>query len=338
MNAMKDTKNRRRETSPGDIVFREGQDYDGCYLFDDGSVGVVVDYSGDKELDEYNDKDMFDERGRKPLGSIYIDRYDMNGEFYQGGCWLYYSGETLNDFCERNCEPYPVKSVPYDLYDALEKGNYKVASGMLASLDTKPHTKRSKFRLKPLIGLRDRKNVDELEVGKDYVEIWHHPERDYTNYIRVVGKSDTKRFGKRTYATGLHNKDNEIWVNAPYRSDYEYDDNVHPIISKEFDDFRDSHKIKEGMILSGCTHYGCSTPFFYKVLRRSGNTVTIQRLAIEKVVADNGDNYIARPTDKLIDKPERRKVYTYGLAEQVKSDWGILDIWNGRVIHGTTYD
>ena len=33
--------------------------------------------------------------GRRPIGNIYIDRWDLNGEFYQGGCFLYYEGETM---------------------------------------------------------------------------------------------------------------------------------------------------------------------------------------------------------------------------------------------------
>ena len=42
------------------------------------------------------------------MGNIYIDRWDLNGEFYQGGCLLYYEGETMKDYCDRNREPYPV--------------------------------------------------------------------------------------------------------------------------------------------------------------------------------------------------------------------------------------
>ena len=186
----------------------------------------------------------------------------------------------------------------------------------------------------------DKKKISELEVGKDYQETWHHPKGDIIRYFRVVRKTDNKTWGKRTYASYLGSKDSESWLNRDFydESEYEYDDNVHPIISKEFDDYKEANKIKEGMILWGCTHYGCSTPFFYKVLKRSGNTVTIQRLAIEKVVASNGDNYIARPIDKFIEEPERRKVYNHGLTEHVKVNLGILRIWTGKVIHGTTYD
>ena len=63
--------------------------------------------------------------GKIPIGNIYIDRWDVDGEFWQGGCFLYYEGETLRDYCYRNGEPYPVRRIPEDIIDIFESGDLK---------------------------------------------------------------------------------------------------------------------------------------------------------------------------------------------------------------------
>ena len=75
--------------------------------------------------------------GKIPIGNIYIDRWGTDGEFYQGGCFLYFEGETLRDYCYRNGELYPVREVPDEVIEAFENGDcemLKKLKGMVAEL------------------------------------------------------------------------------------------------------------------------------------------------------------------------------------------------------------
>ena len=38
----------------------------------------------------------------------------------RGGCFLYFEGETLRDYCDRNGEAYPVRNIPGEVIDAFE--------------------------------------------------------------------------------------------------------------------------------------------------------------------------------------------------------------------------
>ena len=110
----------------------------GCYLFDDDTFGHIADPkfdveefidnpdydllgSDDADVRERYIRSCFD--GKLPIGNIYIDRWNANGEFYQGGCFLYYEGETLRDYCDRNGEPYPVREVPEEIIELFEAGD-----------------------------------------------------------------------------------------------------------------------------------------------------------------------------------------------------------------------
>lgn len=126
------------EDDPAKKLFRQGMMHHGTYLFDDGTIGYIADpefdiedfIDGDYDSDLLNSEDtekreeyiksLFD--GKIPIGNIYIDRYDREGEFYQGGCFLYYEGETLGDYCDRNGEPRPVREIPEEAYELLEEG------------------------------------------------------------------------------------------------------------------------------------------------------------------------------------------------------------------------
>ena len=61
--------------------------------------------------------------GKISIGNIYIDRWDANGEFIQGGSFLYYEGETMRDYCDRNGEPYPVREIPEEIIELFEAGD-----------------------------------------------------------------------------------------------------------------------------------------------------------------------------------------------------------------------
>lgn len=56
--------------------------------------------------------------GRMPVGNIYIDRW-RPGETIERGCYLYYKGETLGDYCARNGEPLPMRRIPEEVYDCI---------------------------------------------------------------------------------------------------------------------------------------------------------------------------------------------------------------------------
>lgn len=139
----------KKRNDPKDFVFtKEMQLPEGSYLFEDGSFG----YIGDPEFDimEFIDTDdadvyeliddyahgMLDDEsvaedvirsffdGMLPLGNLYIDRWYPNGEFRQGGCFIYYEGETLKDYCDRNDECYPVKEIPWEVIDMFETRDF----------------------------------------------------------------------------------------------------------------------------------------------------------------------------------------------------------------------
>ena len=140
-----------KKEDPADYVFRRGHIPGGCYLFDDGTFGTIADPEFDtSEFIDFEDWEtqefiesywygMLDgeekeeaERyirshfgGKLPIGNIYIDRWGTDGEFYQGGCFLYFEGETLRDYCNRNGEPYPVREIPDEVIDAFEARDYE---------------------------------------------------------------------------------------------------------------------------------------------------------------------------------------------------------------------
>lgn len=138
-----------RKNDPADYVFRQGYEPGGAYLFDDGTFGGVYDPEFDlfefMETENWETHEFIEKYcygmlkpeqaavaekyirskfgGKLPIGNLYIDRWGLDREFYQGGCFLYYEGETLRDYCYRNGEPYPVREIPYEVLDAFEEGN-----------------------------------------------------------------------------------------------------------------------------------------------------------------------------------------------------------------------
>ena len=108
-------------------MFGSEYGFHGSYIFDDGSFGYIVDpefYPGEFEhLDDaqYIDDELY-LNGRHALGNLYIDRYLKDGTFIQGGCFIYFEGETMRDYCDRNGEPYPVKRIPDEVIEVSEGG------------------------------------------------------------------------------------------------------------------------------------------------------------------------------------------------------------------------
>ncbi len=117
---------RKKREDPADYVFRRGYSPHGCFLFEDGTFGYIGDPEFDMEdfLDDDQEPEDLWLDGKEPIGNIYIDRWDADGEFYQGGCFLYYEGETLRDYCDRNGEPYPVRRIPEEVIEMFESGDF----------------------------------------------------------------------------------------------------------------------------------------------------------------------------------------------------------------------
>ena len=93
---------------------------------EDEIIGYIGDpkFDPDDILDEGESYENLFLNGKEPIGNIYIDRWDLNREFYQGGCFPYYEGKTLRDYCDRNGEPYPVRRIPDEVIDMFESGNF----------------------------------------------------------------------------------------------------------------------------------------------------------------------------------------------------------------------
>lgn len=110
--------------SPAKMRMNANRSPDGCYLFDDGSFGRISTGDFDPGYWEEEGLDPKDLRvnGRNPIGEMYIDRWTRDGEFVQGGCYLYYS-ERLADYCVRNREPLPMREIPEAVVDAFEEGD-----------------------------------------------------------------------------------------------------------------------------------------------------------------------------------------------------------------------
>ena len=113
---------------------------EGTYLFDDGTIGRIgePDFDIDDYLDDGEDPDDLEVRGMEPVGNIYIDRWKP-GRFYDGGLYLYYKGETLRDYCERNGEPLPMRRLPDDVYYLIRDGEWDQLKGYY---DEVPELKR----------------------------------------------------------------------------------------------------------------------------------------------------------------------------------------------------
>ena len=113
-----------KKARPIDYVFGSGRSFHGSYLFDDGTFGYIADPDFDPEEFAYGNVIYIDDElyvnGKHAIGNLYIDRWTKNGEFYQGGCFLYFEGETMKDYCDRNREPYPVRRIPDEVIEAFE--------------------------------------------------------------------------------------------------------------------------------------------------------------------------------------------------------------------------
>ena len=120
---------KRKGESPADYVFGSSYGFHGSYLFNDGTFGYIAYPEFDSEDFAYGDVIYVDGElyidGRHAIGNLYIDRWTKEGEFIQGGCFLYFEGETMRDYCNRNGEPYPIKRIPDEVIDAFEAGDMK---------------------------------------------------------------------------------------------------------------------------------------------------------------------------------------------------------------------
>lgn len=63
----------------------------------------------------------------------------MVPQFVIPSLYLYYEGEALRDYCERNGEPLPMRRLPDDVYDLIEDGEW---DGLKGCYDEVPELKR----------------------------------------------------------------------------------------------------------------------------------------------------------------------------------------------------
>lgn len=114
---------------PAGMVLDGESSPEGAYLFDDGTIGYISEpeFCIDDYLDEGEEPEDLETDGMMPIGNIFIDRW-RPGETIEGGCFLYYKGETLADYCGRNGEPLPMRRIPEEAY-------YLAVEGRLAELE-----------------------------------------------------------------------------------------------------------------------------------------------------------------------------------------------------------
>ena len=136
------------ETDPKKIKFDRSTYMNRCFLFEDGSFGETVnaefdyfDYIDEEDPQIYDliegymygtlKDDTIAERvirgyfdGLLPIGCMYIDRWYHVGTCNEGGCFIYYIEDTMEDFCERNGYPLPVKEIPCDVIEMFESKDF----------------------------------------------------------------------------------------------------------------------------------------------------------------------------------------------------------------------
>lgn len=137
----------RNAKGPADIRLDGRTNFEGAYLFDDGTIGRITDV--DFDLEEYLDEMDLEQddvlmNGKEPIGQMYIDRWKP-GVWFPGGCYLYYT-ETLADYCMRNGEPLPMKKVPDEVYDIIEEEDWQ---RLMAYWDEVPELRAI---MKPMMG------------------------------------------------------------------------------------------------------------------------------------------------------------------------------------------
>lgn len=136
------------EADPKKIKFDGFTYVNRCFLFEDGSFGETVnaefdyfDYIDEEDPQIYDliegymygtlKDDTIAERvirgyfdGLLPIGCMYIDRWYPDGTCNEGGCFIYYIEDTMEDFCERNGYPLPVKEIPCDVIEMFESKDF----------------------------------------------------------------------------------------------------------------------------------------------------------------------------------------------------------------------
>lgn len=136
------------ETDPKKIKFDGFTYVNRCFLFEDGSFGETVDayfnyldYTDEEDpqicelIEGYMYGTLKDDTtaervirsyfdGLLPAGCMYIDRWYPDGTCDEGGCFIYYIEDTMEDFCKRNGYPLPVKEIPRDVIEMFESKDF----------------------------------------------------------------------------------------------------------------------------------------------------------------------------------------------------------------------
>lgn len=122
--------------SPADVKLSAYNNASGTYLFEDGSIGQIIDAQDEfNPCDYYDDDEDFDEdeywerieKGVKEgsdliVGSLFTDRFDRKGVFVQGDSYAYTEGKLLRDQLDEDGTPYPIRRIPDIFFDAGDYG------------------------------------------------------------------------------------------------------------------------------------------------------------------------------------------------------------------------
>lgn len=79
---------------------------------------------------------------------------------------------------------------------------------------------------------------------------------------------------------------------------------------------------------------------FYKIVRRTAKTVTIQQVEVETEAGDlHHLTYRATPTETAKEgrEPFRRTISRRGDREYVRMPYGFAEKWNGQPVEGSSY-
>lgn len=129
----------RSAKSPADETFSSvGLGH--LYLLEDGSIAWMsgdsdpIDFEDECDEDDLEDfarsigvkyEDLWDENGYLKMGLCFFDIWTSLNKSYDGGAFWYYDDETIRSYCNRNGEELPVKELPSELLEILEKGDAK---------------------------------------------------------------------------------------------------------------------------------------------------------------------------------------------------------------------
>ena len=105
-------------------------------LFADGTVGMVAGFHFDPACWGGNKEPEGNSHGdEEPCGAAFVDSFQPEtGRFREGESRLYWLGEALGPWCERNGIPEPLMELPDGTWEALESGDRNAVARLAESV------------------------------------------------------------------------------------------------------------------------------------------------------------------------------------------------------------